>query len=191
MTEDVSALTIDFATVFSGVAYPKDTETIILNEALGYRANKVQAELRNAELLKNDEETQRLQSEFDAIREEASAYTYTFHLTGVSREIREDVAKTVRDEFQVETDMFGNIKTTPEMEKAYRARELAVHTEKIVGPGGIEVVAPTPENLLAFVTHAPDQAILALNKMFTELDGLGSSKGFDAILRDADFLSKR
>lgn len=188
--EEPNAKTIDFAKVFAGVSYPEDSVTVILNEELGYLAHVLQKKMSDAAIKSDSEARKSAEAEYERVVESAADWTYTFHLTGVSRELREGVARAVREEFPTETDMFGVPKPSVEADEAYKARRYALHTKQIEGPGGAVAVAPTPENLAEFLKAAPDRAIQLIDAKIVELSGEGAAVGFDSIIRSADFLSK-
>lgn len=191
MTTAPDPRTIDFAAVFAGISYPKDSVTVILDEELGYRVHRLQADIRESAMSGDSDKRKELEAESDRLAEDAKAKTYVFHLTGVARELREGVAAGVEKEFELKRSMFGNIDYTPEAEAAHNARIYALHIERISGPGGAELVAPTAENLAEFLKHAPDKAIIDINAKIKELSGEGASDGFDYLIRNADFLSTR
>lgn len=188
--EEPNAKNIDFAAVFAGISYPEDTVTVILNEELGYNAHVLQRKMSEAAIKSDSEARKAAEEEYEKVVEAAAAWTYTFHLTGVSRELREGLAQTIQDEFKVENDMFGRPKPNPEADEAYKARRYALHIKKIEGPDGAVSVSPTPENLAAFLKAAPDRAVELIDSKILELSGEGATAGFDSIIRSADFLSK-
>lgn len=193
MTDDVTPdpKTIDFFKVFAGIEYPKDTVKVITSEKLAYAAHKIASALKIAQARLDDtDEIKGLEASYEEVLKAAKEHTYVFHLTGVSREVRTDLTKAINAEFEVETDVFGRMVPNAEADKAYRERRWALQTEKIQGPDGAVVVAPTPENLAAFIDNAPDPAILAVEAKIAELTGDGVQDGFDSIIRDADFLSQ-
>ena len=189
MTDAPNPKTIDFAKVFSGQEYPKDSVSVIVDENLGYKVNQVQKKIRVAVLSGDADERKALEAEYDDLAKSAKDATYTFYLTGIPRELKEDLTRTVREEFNIETDMFGNAKFNEDAEKAYKSRRWALHIEKIEGPDGSVAVAPTAENLAAFLASAPDTAIETVDAKIAELSGSGAAEGFDLLIRDADFLS--
>lgn len=192
MTDAPDPKTIDFAQVFAGRSYPKDSVPVIVDEELGYRAHKLQQAIREADLLGDSVTATGLQATFDTLVTEAlPEVTYTFHLTGVSREDRTAITEKIQAEYEIETDVFGRMKPNPEADKAYKALRWALHIERIEGPEGSVAVAPTPENLAAFLASAPDRAIADVDEKIVELSGEGATDGFDALIRNADFLSQR
>lgn len=188
MTDAPDPKLIDFAKVFSGQEYPKDSVTVVANQKLGYAVHKLQEALVEANRRNDEDSIGGLEASYEEALKAAKDYTYTFYLTDVSRETKDAVLDSVNAEFKIETNMWGQPQTTPEQEKAYRARLWAVHTERISGPDGAEIVAPTPENLTAFLAGAPDKAIQDIRAKIEEF-GAGSAQGLDAIVRDPDFLS--
>lgn len=189
MTDAPDARNIDFAKVFSGQEYPKDSVSVIVNEKLGYDVHRIQQEISTALATDDKDARKELEEKYAELAKKAKDFTYTFHLTAISREVKESLTQSVRAEFDIETDMFGNAKPNDAAEKAYKSRRWALHTEKIEGPGGSVSVAPTPENLAAFLLQAPDPAIEQIDAKITELSGSGAHAGFDLLVRDADFLS--
>lgn len=188
--EEPNAKTIDFAKVFAGVSYPEDSVTVILNEELGYLAHVLQKKMSDAAIKSDSEARKSAEEEYEKVVKDAADWTYTFHLTGVSRELREGLARGIQDEFKIDTDMFGRPKPNVEADEAYKARRYALHVKKIEGPDGSVAVAPSPENLAAFLKSAPEKAVESIDAKILELSGEGAAAGFDSIIRSADFLSK-
>lgn len=193
MTDENTAdpILIDFAKVFAGIEYPKDSVTVVVNEKLSYQAHKIAEALALAVARVDEPDVIKgLEASYGEVLKTAKDYAYTFHLTAISREVRNDLATAVEEEFEIETDFLGRSKPSKEANESYRSRLWALHVEKIEGPNGSEIVAPTPENLAAFIASAPDRAIETIEEKIGELSGRGAGEGFDSIIRDADFLSQ-
>lgn len=180
---------IDFAQVFAGIVYPTDSVTVIVDEKLGYEAFRLQKEISEAAIKNQPEKRKELEAEFEKVAQDSAGATYTFHLTAISREVKDALRDKISAEFEVKTDVFGRMIPNPEAELAYKSQRWALHTQKITGPQGSTVEGPTPENLASFLQVAPDRAIADIDTKITELSGDGASVGFDALIRDADFLS--
>ena len=189
MTDAPDYKTIDFAKVFSGQEYPKDTQTVIVNEKLGYEVHQIEVKRKASALQEDTEALKELDKQYEELAARAKDFTFTFHLTGISRELKDALTRKIRDQFDITTDVFGRAVPNEEAEKAYQAGRWALHTEKIVGPEGSEAVSPTPENLSAFLAGAPDRAIDLIEAKILELSGSGAGDGLDLLARDADFLS--
>ena len=188
MTDVPNPKTIDFAKVFSGQEYPKDSVHVVTDRKLAYSVHKLREALQEANRKGDADEITGLEATYEEVLKAAEGHSFTFHLTDVSRETKRAVLDSVNKDFDIETDMFGQMKANPAAEEAYKARMWAVHTERIVGPDGAEIVSPTEENLLAFLAGAPDKAIQDIDAKISEF-GSGTSEGLDSIIRDADFLS--
>lgn len=191
MTETPDYKTIDFAAYLSGQELPKDTVSVILNEKVGYDAYRLQEAIKGLDPKDDADEIEGLRTLLAELQKTAQASEFTFHLTAVSREDRDRIRTQIREEFEVETDMFGRTKPNAEAEKAYTSRIWALHTELVEGPDGIRLTAPTPENIAGLLAKAPDLALSKIDAKIAELQGSGATEGFEALIQDADFLSQR
>lgn len=190
MTDAPIAESIDFAEVFAGLAYPKDTVTVNLDEKAGYQVHKITQTLAGLDPVEDKDEIEGLKASLSEVAKAAKKTEFTFYLTAIDREKRDLLREQIRNEFEIENDVFGRTKPNPEAEKAFTTRLWALHIEKVEGPGMVQE-RPTPENLKPILNRAPDKALADIDAKITELSGQGATDGFDTLIRDSDFLSER
>lgn len=191
MTDAPDFKTIDFAEYLSGQSKPKDSETVILNEKIAYDAHRLLQRRSELDPADDAEEIAGINASLEALYKESKNHEFTFYLTAVDREMRDEVRQAIREKYELKPDVFGRVETPAEAEREYTSKIWALHTERIEGPDGIRIVAPTPENLAGLIAKAPDIALQKIDAKIGELQGTGATDGFMALVEDADFLSQR
>ena len=186
----MDAYTFDIADLFSGKAYPKDTVTVYLDEATGYETRKAEVAIKDAVLAHESEEAlQALRESRDKLVEKAAKSRIVVHLTGVSREDRENATKIVTTEFPTETDFLGRIKPNPEADEKLTNLYWALHIEKLERPDGSVLAPVTEADAKLFRANAPDSVLEKINKGINELSE-GVKGGFESLAQEHDFLSQ-
>lgn len=190
MTEEVTnapdATTLNLADILSGISYPKDRVTVYLNPAVAYELSKV------AKLIAQGGDADRileLESIQDKLEAEGKEAALTFHLTGASRHDKENVLKSVMDEFPVENDVFGRPKNQPEADEVYANRRWALHIEKIEYSNGASIENPSAADLNVFRGQAPDFSVDQVERAIVALES-GEKSGFESLAQGHDFLSQ-
>lgn len=181
--------TLDLGAVLAGVAYPKDVVSVYLREDVAYELNKVNEAINRAQLLGEKETLEALEKERDKLIEIGQASRLEFHLTGVSRKVRQAVVDKVDAEFPPEFNLLGQRMPNSKADDMHANHMWSVHVEKIVAPDGSESIAPSPENIAQFREAAPDLAIRAVEagiKQFTD----GAKSGFESLAQEHAFLSQ-
>ena len=113
-----------------------------------------------------------------------------FHLRGVSRKAQEDAVEVTFAKYPQEYDAFGRPRPNFEGDRKMAALTWALYVQKIVMPDGSELVAPSEEMMALFRGEAPDFAVKTVDQAIDSLRG-GAARGFEAIVQDHDFLSRR
>ena len=185
---DVTPRTADLTDILSGRSFPTDTVDVYLDEKAAYLVFTLNNDIRASQA--RNEDTTELEAERDKIAKAAEDTKRVFHLRGVSRKAQEDAVEVTFAKHPQEYDAFGRPRPNFEGDRKMAALTWALYVQKIVMPDGSELVAPSEEMMALFRGEAPDFAVKTVDQAIDSLRG-GAARGFEAIVQDHDFLSRR
>lgn len=173
----------DMFDMLSGVSYPEDTVTVALDEKAAYELAHLERDVVNY-MAENEEPDEAVlaeyQSQLEAIVKRVEASKVTFHLRGVSDDRIATAGDIAEEKFKdrklQQKGADGRIiKYLPEGEKMAYMRYLnavtySMHITKFVRHSdGAERVAPTADEIAAFMDKAPGAAQEKLVRKIREL----------------------
>lgn len=192
--ESLTPETFSFFDVLSEKAYPRDTVTVYMDDAAAYDLRKIS---REAEELDSQEDMNDLAERLAALRQRIEASAMTFHLAGVGADRMQDAMNVANEHFEGKKvnrkRADGSImRELPQDQQVAFMRymsavTLSLHVEKIVLADGRQMVAPSPDEIAAFMDKAPVAAMEAINRAVRDLQVTTSD--FEATL-DEGFLAK-
>jgi hypothetical protein len=186
--DELNVATFDIADMFSGKSYPKDTVTVYTDDATAYELQKLSKEAADAVVRRDAEEGKRIESEIKELVKKGEASKYVFHLTGVSREMKDNLIKSVDEKFPDETDFLNRVKPNAEKADFLENKWWALHVERIIAPNGAARNAPTEDDIKLIrgnLAESETAKVTAGIKGLTE----GVKSGFEALAQEHDFLS--
>lgn len=181
--------TLDLGELLAGISYPKDTVEVWLDEATAYEISKADAAIKRAELMGDAELVSKLETEREKLVELGASSRLVFHLTGVSRKVKDDIITKTDEKFKPEYSFMGTRVPNREADDYHANLRWAVHIEKFVAADGSELVAPGPESIEKFRDVAPAPATEAIEKAITNLSE-GAKSGFESLAQEHAFLSQ-
>lgn len=181
--------TLDLGAVLAGVAYPKDTVEVWLDEATAYEISKADKAIKRAELMGDAELVEKLEEQREKLVELGASSRLVFHLTGVSRRVKEDILSKTDEKFKPEYSIMGTRMPNRQADEYHANLRWAVHVEKFVASDGSELVAPGPESIERFRAVAPAPASDAIENAINDLSD-GAKSGFESLAQEHGFLSQ-
>lgn len=171
--------TFSFFDVLSEKAYPKDIVTVYMDDAAAYDLKKLSIEADGVEET-DVEKIAEIGARLRALRERIEASAVTFYLTGVGADRQGDAMTHAQEHFEGKKvnrkRADGSItRELPQSEqfnfmKYMSAVSNALHIEKIVLADGRQMVAPSPDEVSAFLAKAPRSAIEQFNAAIAKLE---------------------
>lgn len=172
--------------------YPTEEVVVYLDEAAGYRIQRLEAEQARA----NGEQANVIQKQLDFQHEKAAASRYIVHLEGISVEEYDATIDAAQAEYPLEFEEKRNPLTfaterfaveSPQREQFFRTLLWSKFIRKVVGPDGSVDSNITPDWVAAFIAHAP---VIAQLRVAQAVELLRMTTDWMDTLQDDDFLAK-
>lgn len=189
MTDALDPGTFDIADLFTGKVYPKEVVTVFLDEDAAYQINVNSKEITKAVVREDTQALKELEEKHHDLVRRAASSKVTFHLTGVSRDERQNVLSKTLEEYPQQYNLMGQPIPDTKANEVHANRRWALHTERIVRADGSTIVAPDEHAIKVFRGHAPDPVVEEIETAILELSQ-GVKSGFETLAQETDFLSQ-
>lgn len=176
--------TFDLSDLTSGISYPKDEVVITIDEDAAYQLAGVE------KALLKDPENSDLEEQRKELVTRAANSRYIFRLQGHPRSALMVAFEDVNERFPVEYGSFGKVKPNPERLEAEMDVVWATHIVEIEDPQGRKAQVNSEEEARDLRRGIPPFASEAVMEAINNLTD-NVTKGFESLVMETDFLSKR
>lgn len=186
-SENLTPETFNVLDVLSGVAYPKTTITLHLNEEAARLVNQLRDQIDNEY---NGEAPADIVAALTEAREALEATKLTFHLKGIPTQMETSCRARAKAKFPDKKQSMNGMEfpvPTEEQEEFFKQLIIAAHCEQIVNGAGQVHTAPEVDAIEKFYYHAPFSQVQKLIEAVNSLKV--DAEEFEAAVSD-DFLAK-
>lgn len=186
MSEELDHKTFDLVSVLTGRDYPETSVKVYLDEKLGFTIYKLREAISEADRRNDEAAAADLQKDYDNLVTQVADAQYTVHMRGISEGVKTSILASIRKDFPVKRNVYGQEEENFEADQTYTRRLWAAVITRIEDPSG--AFSYMNEALAEYLQNeAPKSAQIEINRGVTELTE-GASAGFELAARDTPFL---